>query len=260
MQGLKPTRFFCLSGMRASKGLMSPSTSERNSREMLTKIVAQLLMVMVFAGIAAAAATELKTDQDKRSYAIGANVAKNIKQQEVDVDPTLVSQGLLDELAGKSLMTDTELGMIMQQLQGEVRQKMMAQYQKDAAANKKRGEEFLAANQKKEGVKTLHGGVQYRVLKAGDGKKPGAADTVQCNYQGRLVDGKVFDASQPGKPASFKVSQVIPGWQEALKQMPVGSKWELVIPAEMAYGERGAGNVIGPNETLVFEVELVAIQ
>jgi len=202
----------------------------------------------------------LTTDMEKRSYAIGANVAKNIKQQAVSVDAALVSKGLLDELAGKSLLTDVELGAIMQQLQGEVRQKMMAEREKAAAENKQRGAAFLAENKKQDGVKVLPGGVQYKVLKAGNGKKPTAADTVQCNYTGTLIDGKVFDASQPGKPVSFKVGQVIPGWQEALKQMPVGSKWHLVIPSDQAYGERGAGNTIGPNETLIFEVELVAIQ
>lgn len=205
-------------------------------------------------------ADDLKTDLDKRSYAIGANVGKNIKLQEVKVDPTLVSQGLIDELAGKSQLTDAELGAIMKQLQNEVRQKMKVEYYKAAAENKKRGEAFLVENKKKEGVKVLPGGVQYQVLIAGTGKKPTDADTVLCNYRGMLIDGKVFDASQPGKPVSLMVAQVIPGWQEALKQMPVGSKWKLAIPADKAYGERGAGNTIGPNETLVFEVELVGIK
>lgn len=223
-------------------------------------ILANLLVMIMIVTPALAAGPELQTDMDKRSYAIGANVAKNLKLQEISVDTALVSQGFLDEMAGKSQLTDADLGVIMQQLQGEVRQKVMARQEKDGAANKKRGEEFLAANLKKDGVKTLTGGVQYKVIKAGEGKKPGEADTVQCNYRGMLVDGKVFDASQPGKPASFKVSQVIPGWQVALKEMPVGSKWQLVIPADKAYGERGAGNIIGPNETLVFEVELVGIQ
>jgi FKBP-type peptidyl-prolyl cis-trans isomerase FklB len=209
---------------------------------------------------APAMSATLTTDMEKRSYAIGANVAKNIKQQAVSVDAALVSKGLLDELAGKSLLTDVELGAIMQQLQGEVRQKMVAEREKAAAENKQRGEAFLAENKKQDGVKVLPGGVQYKVLKAGSGKKPTAADTVQCNYTGTLIDGKVFDASQPGKPVSFKVGQVIPGWQEALKQMTVGSKWRLVIPPDQAYGERGAGNSIGPNETLIFEVELVGIQ
>ncbi|NJC89263.1 MAG: FKBP-type peptidyl-prolyl cis-trans isomerase [Desulfuromonas sp.] len=223
-------------------------------------IFVPLLMLLLAAGAAQAAKAELKTDQEKRSYAIGANVARNIKLQQVEVDAALVSQGLLDELAGKSLLTDAELGAIMQKLQGEVRQKFQAEQAKAGVENKKRGEAFLAENKKKDGVKVLPGGVQYKVLSAGSGKKPTDADTVLCNYRGTLVDGKPFDASQPGKPVSFKVGQVIPGWQEALKQMPVGSKWQLVIPAEKAYGERGAGNAIGPNETLIFEVELVGIQ
>jgi FKBP-type peptidyl-prolyl cis-trans isomerase FklB len=222
-------------------------------------VMSVTLSVVLIAGVAFSA-TELKTDQEKRSYAIGANVAKNIKQQGVKVDPALVSQGLLDEMAGKSLLTDAELGAVMQQLQGEVRQKMMAEHQKAATENKQRGEAFLAENKKKEGVQVLPSGVQYKVLQAGNGKKPTDTDTVECNYRGMLVDGKVFDASQPGKPVSFKVAQVIPGWQEALKLMPVGSRWQLAIPPERAYGERGAGSAIGPNETLIFEVELVAIK
>lgn len=225
----------------------------------LLKTVLPLVMCTLAGTVAVAAVTELKSDQEKRSYAIGANVGKNIKLQEVKVDPQLAAQGLLDELAGKSLLTDAELGAIMQQLQGEVRQKMMARHEQDAAENKKRGEAFLAENRRKDGVKVLPGGVQYKVLKATSGRKPTVADTVQCNYRGMLTDGKVFDASPSGKPVSFKVAQVIPGWQEALVEMSVGSRWQLVIPAEKAYGERGAGNAIGPNETLVFEVELVGI-
>lgn len=226
----------------------------------IEKLLAKLLVIALAATPLLAGATELKTDKEKRSYAIGANVAKNIKLQEVSVDNALVTQGYLDEMGGKSQLTDAELGAVMQQLQGEVRQKMVAKHEKDAAGNKKRGEAFLAENKKKDGVKVLAGGVQYKVLTAGSGKKPADTDTVQCNYRGMLVDGKVFDASQPGKPASFKLAQVIPGWQIALKEMPVGSKWQVVIPAEKAYGERGAGSAIGPNETLVFEVELVGIQ
>ena len=223
------------------------------------RLILLLPAIMLMGGLAVAA-DKLVTEAEKRSYAIGANVAKNIKLQSISVDPALVTQGFQDELAGKSLLTDVELGRVMQQIQGEVRQKMMAQHAVDAAENKKRGEAFLAENSKKEGVKILPGGVQYQVLKKGAGKTPTETDTVLCHYRGMLVDGKVFDASKPDSPAAFKVSQVIPGWREALKNMPVGSKWQLVIPAEQAYGERGAGNAIGPNETLVFEVELVGVQ
>lgn len=237
-----------------------PGTPRRKGQVMSVLGRLVLLSTVATLMVAPAMSATLATEMDRRSYAIGANVAKNIKLQEVSVDPALVAQGVLDELAGKSLLSDAELGAIMQQLQGEVRQKMMARHEKDAVVNKQRGEAFLAENKKKEGVKTLPGGVQYKVLTAGTGKKPTDADTVTCNYRGSLVDGKVFDASQPGNPLSFKVSQVIPGWQAALKQMSVGSKWQLVIPADQAYGERGAGNAIGPNETLIFEVELVGIQ
>jgi len=224
-----------------------------------SKVLAVVTVFGLFAGVACAA-TEFKTDQEKRSYAIGSSMAKSIKQQGVNIDPEFISQGLLDTFGGKSKLTESEIGAIMQNFQEEIRQKRMAEIQKAAAENKQRGAAFVAENGKKEGVKTLPGGTQYKVLKAGSGKMPTDDDTVLCNYRGTLVDGKQFDASQPGKPASFKVGQVIPGWREALKQMPVGSKWQLVIPSDQAYGERGAGNAIGPNETLVFEVELVSIQ
>lgn len=227
------------------------------------KITVKVLIALTFFGLstgAAWAAAKLTTDLEKRSYAIGSSMATSIKQQGLSVNPALVSQGLLDTFKGKSQLTDSEISTILQQLQAEVRQKKTAEFQKAADKNKQRGEAFIAENVKKKGVKTLPGGTQYKVLQAGSGKVPTDNDTVLCNYRGTLVDGKEFDASQPGKPASFKVGQVIPGWREALKQMPVGSKWQLVIPAGQAYGEQGAGNAIGPNETLVFEVELVSIQ
>ena len=223
----------------------------------------RLLAVLTVVGLSAGtawAATEFKTDQEKRSYAIGSSMARGLKQQGISIDPALVSQGLLDTLGDKSQLTDSEIGAIMQQLQEEVRQRKMAEFQKVSAGNRQRGAAYVEENSKKEGVMTLPGGTLYKVLQAGNGKLPTDGDTVLCNYRGTLVDGKQFDASPPGKPVSFKVGQVIPGWREALKQMPVGSIWQLVIPADQAYGERGAGNAIGPNETLIFEVELVGIQ
>ena len=227
--------------------------------EKYLKILAAVVCAALLAG-AAWAAPKAMTDLEKRSYAIGANVGRNLKQQGVGVDPALIAKGLVEEMDGKSLLSDAEVAALMQQFKDEVQLKQVADRRKSTTENKQRGEAFLAENAKKDGVKTLRGGRQYRVLQAGTGDKPTDDSIVMCNYRGTLVDGKEFDASPPGKPASFRVSKVIPGWREALKQMPVGSKWELVIPAGMAYGERGAAPAIGPNETLVFEVELVGIK
>lgn len=219
-----------------------------------------IALAVVLLLITPAFAVELKTDADKRSYALGANVGKNIKMGGVTVDPKLVAQGVIDELDGKSQLSDAELGAIMMQVQNEVRQKLTAEREAVAKTNKKKGEDFLAANAKAAGVKTLPGGVQYKVIKTGKGKKPVDTDTVECSYTGTLIDGKIFDATPAGKTATFKLGQVIPGWREALKQMAVGSKWQLFVPSDQAYGERGAGNTIGPNETLLFEVELLGIK
>ena len=157
-------------------------------------------------------------------------------------------------------MPDEELRKAIDQYQIAVRQKRSQMMAKTAEENKKEGEAFLTENQKKEGVVTLPSGLQYKVLKEGDGRKPTDADTVECNYRGTLVNGTEFDSSyRTGKPAMFKVSGVIPGWAEALKLMPEGSKWQLFVPSGIAYGEKGKG-IIGPNATLIFEVELVAVK
>jgi len=153
-----------------------------------------------------------------------------------------------------------ETDAVMQKLRDEAQKKQEAERQKLAAENKQRGTTFLAENGRKEGVKTLPGGVQYRVVQAGSGEKPTDEDTVLCNYRGTLLSGTEFDASKPGTPASLKVKKVIPGLRDALEQMPVGSKWQVVIPAEKAYGERGSAPAIGPNETVIFEIELVGIK
>jgi FKBP-type peptidyl-prolyl cis-trans isomerase FklB len=145
-------------------------------------------------------------------------------------------------------------------LQGDLRQRQMAKMQQAAETNKKEGEAFLSANKTKPGVVALPSGLQYRVLKEGSGPKPTASDSVVCNYRGVLLDKTEFDSSyKRGQPATFQVGQVIKGWTEALQLMPVGSKWQLFIPSELAYGQRGAGNDIGPNATLIFEVELLSI-
>jgi FKBP-type peptidyl-prolyl cis-trans isomerase len=208
-----------------------------------------------------AADSSLKTEKDKVSYAIGKQVATNIMRQSLDVDPDVLMKGLKDELAGKSLMTDAEAHTTMTQLFAELRAKQEEKMKEAGEANKKEGAAFLAANKSKEGVVTTSSGLQYKVIKQGTGPKPTSSDTVVCNYRGTLIDGKEFDSSyKRGQPATFPVSGVIKGWTEALQLMPVGSKYELYIPSELAYGERGAGPDIGPNTTLIFEVELLSIQ
>jgi len=208
----------------------------------------------------------LKTQQEKASYAIGANIGRGMKKDGVQIDSRVLSRGISDALAGRKLaMTDAEMQAALTTLQAEVRKKLEAEAAAAAAANKAAGDQFLAANKSKEGVVTLPSGLQYKILKAGTGPKPTAADQVECNYKGTLVDGTEFDSSyKRGQPATFPVGQVIKGWTEALQLMPVGSKWELFVPSNLAYGERGAGqrgaDVIGPNSTLIFEVELLSIK
>ncbi len=203
----------------------------------------------------------LKTTKDKASYAIGMSMAKGMKAQGVDVDPAILARGLKDGLAGKPQLTDEEAQAALTALQTEVRAKQEEKAKIVGDANKKEGDAFLAANRTKEGVVALPSGLQYKILKDGTGPKPTAADTVECNYKGTLLNGKEFDSSyKRGQPASFPVGQVIKGWTEALQLMPVGSKWELFVPSDLAYGARAAGPDITSNSTLVFEVELLSIK
>jgi FKBP-type peptidyl-prolyl cis-trans isomerase FklB len=203
----------------------------------------------------------LTTEKDKQSYAIGLNVGKSLHRDDIDVDPKIVLQGLQDAMAdGKVLLTDDQIKTVMTDLQNQVRQKQEEKRQALAESNKKDGAAFLAANATKPGVVTLPSGLQYKVLTPGSGPKPTAADSVVCNYRGTLLDNTEFDSSyKRGQPATFPVSGVIKGWTEALQLMPVGSKWQLFIPADLAYGERAQGP-IGPNATLVFELEVLSIQ
>jgi FKBP-type peptidyl-prolyl cis-trans isomerase len=204
----------------------------------------------------------LKTQKDKMSYAIGLEMGKGVKDQGFDVDPNMLAQGIKDAIAGgKALLTDEEFRTIIADVQEEMKQKQMQAMEEAAAQNKKDGDAFLAENTKKAGVVTLPSGLQYKILTAGQGKKPGETDTVLCNYKGMFLDGTEFDSSaQAGKPVPFELKGIIPGFKEALMLMPVGSKWQIFVPSNLAYGERGAGNVIGPNSTLIFEIELVSIQ
>ncbi|HEX2712067.1 MAG TPA: FKBP-type peptidyl-prolyl cis-trans isomerase [Candidatus Acidoferrales bacterium] len=222
-----------------------------------------VLGAMLVSGFAAAQDTPaLKSQKEKLSYALGMNFGSQLRELAIDVDPAVFEAGLKDALSGKKgLLTEEEVAAAIGAMQAELKQKQAEARRKGAEDNKKAGEAFLAENKKKEGVVALPSGLQYKILKEGNGKKPTDADTVICNYRGTLINGTEFDSSyRTGQPATFKVAGVIPGWTEALRLMAVGSKWQLFIPAELAYGERGAGPAIGPNATLIFEVELVSIQ
>jgi FKBP-type peptidyl-prolyl cis-trans isomerase FklB len=222
------------------------------------------VLAALFLATQAFAAEEgpLKTQKDKASYAIGANLGKSMNQQSVDIDLDLFLMGLKDGLAGqKSLLTDQEIREVMTAFTKELQAKQAEKMKALGEKNKKEGEVFLAENKTKEGVKTLPDGLQYKVIQEGTGAMPKATDTVTVNYRGTLIDGTEFDSSyKRGQPATFPVKGVVPGWTEALQMMKVGSKWQLFLPASLAYGDRSAGPTIGPNAVLVFDVELVAIK
>ncbi|MFZ0286221.1 MAG: FKBP-type peptidyl-prolyl cis-trans isomerase [Terriglobales bacterium] len=204
----------------------------------------------------------LSSQKDKFSYALGMNLGSNLRRQSVSVNGELIARGLKDGLTGgKTLLTEEEARAVMMEVQTEFRRQQQEKAEQLGAANKKEGDAFLAANKAKQGVVTLPSGLQYKVIQPGTGPKPAATDTVTVNYRGTLIDGKEFDSSyKRGQPATFTVNGVIKGWVEALQLMPVGSKWQLFIPSDLAYGERGAGQEIGPNSTLIFEVELLSIK
>ena len=204
-----------------------------------------------------AADVQPKTEKEKLSYAVGVLFARNIGI-EAQLDKEAFLQGVRDVLDNaKFKMTVPEMQQVMQ----SYRDKEMKARKAEAAKNEAEGKKFLAENAKKKGVVTLPSGVQYKVLKAGTGPKPTLADTVVAQYEGRLLDGKVFDSSyKRGEPATIPLSRVIKGWQEVLPKMAVGSKWEVYIPSELAYGDREAGGVIGPDSTLIFKIELVSIK
>jgi FKBP-type peptidyl-prolyl cis-trans isomerase FklB len=207
-------------------------------------------------------APKLETLRDKASYAIGVDIGTNLKQGSIDVDVEILSRGIADALAGPDrLLTDDEIQEAMTVFQEELRTKRAERAEELAAENKEEGKAFLAANGKKKGVKTTKSGLQYKVLKEGDGPTPKATDTVTTHYRGTLIDGTEFDSSYSrGEPTSFPVDGVIAGWTEALQMMKVGSKWQLFVPADLAYGDEGAGGDIGPGATLIFEIELLKIE
>ena len=203
---------------------------------------------------------EMKTEQEKISYALGYNIGQNLKRDyEVNLD--MFFKGITESHEGKMSLSEDEMKETMTNFQNQMREKQMAKMEESAGVNKVAGEVFLKENKDKEGVVTLESGLQYKILTKGEGAKPTAADTVECHYRGTTIDGQEFDSSyKRGTPASFKVNGVIKGWTEALQLMPVGSKWMLYIPSDLAYGDRGAGRSIAPGSTLIFEVELLGIK
>ena len=228
-------------------------------------------LVLALAGTLCAeskpASTPPTEKRDKISYSIGVDIGSNLKRSEIDINPDLLAQGLRDAVTGKPVMTEEQMKATLQEFQGEMQAKMQAKQQQleakskaEAPKNKEVSEKFMEENKKKEGVKSTASGLQYKVITTGTGATPKATDTVSVNYKGTLINGTEFDASDKhGGPATFPVNGVIPGWTEALQLMPVGSKWQLFIPAPLAYGENAPPS-IGPNQALIFDVELLGIQ
>jgi len=229
---------------------------------MKLQVVAALGILFVAFRVSAEENLVLKNQKDKVSYIIGTEIGKNLRKQSVDIDPNILTRGIKDAISGgKSLLTEQEIQETMATFQKEMTARQEELTKKLGEKNKKEGEAFLAENKKKGEVKTLPSGLQYKVIKAGTGKKPRLTDTVTTHYRGTLIDGTEFDSSyRRGQPVSFPLSGVIPGWTEALQLMEEGAKWQLFIPPNLAYGERGMGDVIGPNATLIFEIELISIQ
>lgn len=207
-------------------------------------------------------ATEVPADDTaKVSYSLGQNIANSLKSSGLELDNAYLFAGFLDAMEDKQLLTAEEMQQSLMSAQMKAQQKQMEEVQKMANENAEAGAAYMSENANKEGVVTTESGLQYQVLEAADGPKPTASDTVTVNYEGRLIDGTVFDSSyERGQAATFPLGGVIAGWTEALQLMPVGSKYELTIPADLAYGQRGSPPAIGPNATLVFTVELLEIQ
>ena len=230
---------------------------------MVLKSLSIILLILAFAACSQDDNKSVKMEnaQDSASYALGYNVGRNIKSQITDINNDVFLSGLSQAVKGdSSLFTEEELAQKINAYQQQIASKKEAEMNVVGEKNKADGDAYLAENKTKEGVVTTASGLQYKILKAGNGAKPKANDNVTVDYVGKLIDGREFDSSiKRGQPATFGVGQVIPGWTEALLLMPVGSKWELYIPSELAYGNQQRSELITPNSTLIFEVELLEI-
>lgn len=222
------------------------------------------LVALCAPGLAAAqddAAGTSAPNEEAVSYILGFNLGNNLKSDPFEINVDRFIKGFRDALNGaEAEMTDEEMQETMMLFQQQMLAQEKQRMEQASSENAQEGAAFLEENKQREGVTTTDSGLQYEVVEQGEGDKPSADDTVTVHYTGTLLDGTKFDSSRDrGQPATFPVNGVIPGWTEALQLMPVGSKWKLFIPSDLAYGPRGAGGVIGPNETLVFDVELMAI-
>jgi len=238
---------------------------------MKLRYIAVLAMALFAAQIfAQETSPKLTSEKDKLSYSIGQSIGSQLRQQAKRIDLDILLKGLADSFLGNpALLSEQEIKKTMSAFrqemmakQVEVRKKLAAEREKQAKENLKKGKTFLAENAKKDGIVTLKSGLQYQILTPGTGKTPTATDEVTTNYRGTLIDGTEFDSSyKRGEPTTFRVNQVVAGWQEALQLMQEGAKWQLFIPANLGYGQRGApGSKIGPNATLIFELELVSVK
>ncbi|WP_367605963.1 FKBP-type peptidyl-prolyl cis-trans isomerase N-terminal domain-containing protein [Legionella sp. W05-934-2] len=225
-------------------------------------VTASVISVALSTAAYASEQVMLNSEMDKVSYSIGADLGQKFKQQNIKINPEALAAGLKDGLSGGNLqLNDEQMKQVMTAFQKSLIAKRTQEYKQQALENKAKGEAFLEKNKQDQGVVELPSGLQYKILTKGSGAKPSKDDIVKVEYTGRLIDGKVFDSSEKlGKPAEFKVSQVIPGWVEALQLMPSGSTWEVYVPAKLAYGERSVGGMIGPNETLIFKIHLISIE
>lgn len=217
---------------------------------MTSYLIPSLVLGLLVTAVRAEEKLDLTNAKLRASYSVGANIGANLKRQDLDLDPKALAAGLTDALAGKTALTEAEIRQTMTEFQAGLKTKMEEKQKVAGEKNLQAGEEFMAANGKKEGVKS------------GAGKSPKASDSVKVHYHGTLIDGTVFDSSvDRGEPVSFVLNEVIPGWTEALQLMKEGDKWQIYLPSKLAYGERGApGGQIGPNAALIFDVELLAIE
>ncbi|MGB2606617.1 MAG: FKBP-type peptidyl-prolyl cis-trans isomerase [Candidatus Sulfotelmatobacter sp.] len=223
-----------------------------------------LAFAVAFLTVAVAAqdASELKTQKEKFSYALGMQVGADFRKQVLDLDPGTFAKAFAESFNGaKTMLTEDEMHSILVNAKEEYRKKQAALREEKAQATLAEGEKFLAENKSKEGVVALPSGLQYKILKQGTGEKPEIDEKIVCNYRGKLLDGTEFDSSaKHNGPATFPVRGVIRGWREALLMMPTGSKWQLFVPPNLAYGHDGSGQMVPPNATLIFEVELLSVK